>query len=87
MRLFPHARKAPPPPPISRLRTRILAALTGVLALVAASMAGATETHAVAPPPPAGWTEVFLDDFTGSGGLGGNWVYRTGHQIPGGPAN
>ncbi|WP_405891104.1 discoidin domain-containing protein [Streptomyces sp. NBC_00133] len=87
MRLFPHARKAPPSPPISRLRARILAALTGVLALLAASMAGATGTHAVAPPPPAGWTEVFLDDFTGSGGLGGNWIYRTGHQIPGGPAN
>ncbi|MET7712178.1 hypothetical protein [Streptomyces sp. NPDC005407] len=86
MRLFPHARTALSPPPATRLSTRIPAALTGVLAVLAASTVSATGSHAAAPPPPADWTEVFLDDFHGSGGLGGNWLCRTGHQIPGGPA-
>ncbi|WP_410562588.1 glycoside hydrolase family 16 protein [Amycolatopsis sp. cmx-4-61] len=42
------------------------------------------------PPPDAGWTTVFADDFTGSAGSlpsSANWIIDTGHSYPGGPAN
>ncbi len=42
------------------------------------------------PPPEAGWTTVFADDFTGGSGTlpsGANWIIDTGHSYPGGPAN
>jgi hypothetical protein len=39
-----------------------------------------------APTPGPGWTTVWTDDFAGSGPLGSAWIYRTGTQIPGGPA-
>ncbi|MEU5258698.1 carbohydrate-binding protein [Amycolatopsis sp. NPDC021455] len=42
------------------------------------------------PPPEAGWTTVFADDFTGGSGSlpsGANWIIDTGHSYPGGPAN
>ena len=39
-----------------------------------------------APAPAPGWTTVWTDDFAGSGPLGNAWIYRTGTQIPGGPA-
>ncbi|MYT23976.1 1,3-beta-glucanase, partial [Streptomyces sp. SID7760] len=45
--------------------------------------------NAAAPPPPAGWTQVFLDDFNGAAGSGVNtadWQYTTGTSYPGGPA-
>ena len=46
--------------------------------------------NASAPPPPAGWTQVFVDDFNGAAGTGvntANWQYATGTGYPGGPAN
>ncbi|WP_410587345.1 glycoside hydrolase family 16 protein [Amycolatopsis sp. lyj-23] len=42
------------------------------------------------PPPDAGWTTVFADDFTGGSGSlpsSANWIIDTGHSYPGGPAN
>jgi len=42
------------------------------------------------PPPEAGWTTVFADDFTGGSGAlpsGANWIIDTGHGYPGGPGN
>ena len=42
------------------------------------------------PPPEAGWTTVFADDFIGGSGAlpsGANWIIDTGHGYPGGPGN
>ena len=42
------------------------------------------------PPPPAGWTTVWSDDFNGANGTlpsGANWIIDTGHGYPGGPGN
>ena len=42
------------------------------------------------PAPPAGWSTVFSDDFTGAAGTGldaTNWLYDTGTGYPGGAAN
>ncbi|MFF4523200.1 glycoside hydrolase family 16 protein [Streptomyces bluensis] len=69
-----------------RLR-RALLALAGALSLAAA---GASTAQASAPTPPAGWTQVFVDDFDGPAGTGvnaSNWQYATGTSYPGGPAN
>ncbi|TPQ23228.1 glycoside hydrolase family 16 protein [Streptomyces sporangiiformans] len=66
---------------------RTLIALVSVLSLAAA---GAPAAQADAPAPPAGWTQVFVDDFNGAAGTGvntSNWQYATGTGYPGGPAN
>ncbi|MER5219581.1 glycoside hydrolase family 16 protein [Streptomyces flaveus] len=66
---------------------RTLLALVSALSLAAT---GASAAQATAPPPPTGWTQVFLDDFNGSAGTGvntSNWQYATGTGYPGGPAN
>jgi hypothetical protein len=45
---------------------------------------------ASAPATPAGWSNVFTDDFNGASGSGintGNWFYDTGTSYPGGAAN
>ncbi|MFL6109846.1 MAG: ricin-type beta-trefoil lectin domain protein [Catenulispora sp.] len=64
-----------------RLRRRA-AALAAPLAIAVAAWAGlpGTAVHASAPPPPAGWNQVFLDDFNGGSGsgIGGQWMYDTG---------
>ena len=42
------------------------------------------------PPPDAGWTRVFADDFTGAVNSlpsAANWIYDTGRAYPGGPDN
>jgi Carbohydrate binding module (family 6)/Glycosyl hydrolases family 16 len=75
-------------PPARRLRF----ALTGLaaLALAGASVATAVHAGAAVPPPPAGWTTVFSDDFNGASGTGvntGNWLYDLGHGYPGGAGN
>jgi hypothetical protein len=75
-------------PPARRLRF----ALTGLaaLALAGASVATAVHAGAAVPPPPAGWTTVFSDDFNGAAGTGvntGNWLYDLGHGYPGGAGN
>ncbi|MEV0223506.1 glycoside hydrolase family 16 protein [Streptomyces sp. NPDC050704] len=77
---------ARPPSRRSPLR-RVLIALVSVLSLAAA---GASAARADAPTPPAGWTQVFVDDFNGAAGTGvntSNWQYATGTGYPGGPAN
>jgi beta-glucanase (GH16 family) len=64
-----------------------------VLAVVAVTMAApivAINALAAVPPPPAGWTLVWGDDFTGAANTGvntGNWLYSLGHGYPGGAAN
>jgi hypothetical protein len=70
---------------------RALVAVVSTLGLAAAAATVASPAaNASAPTPPAGWTQVFLDDFNGSAGTGvntSNWQYATGTSYPGGPAN
>ncbi|MFI7292927.1 glycoside hydrolase family 16 protein [Streptomyces sp. NPDC050121] len=72
-------------------RRRALLAVLSTLGLAAAAAAAVTlPANASAPTPPSGWTQVFLDDFTGAAGTGvntSNWQYSTGTSYPGGPAN
>jgi hypothetical protein len=72
-------------------RRRALVAVLSTLGLAAALATAATQSaDASAPTPPAGWSQVFLDDFNGSAGTGvstSNWQYDTGTSYPGGPAN
>ncbi|MEU5145774.1 glycoside hydrolase family 16 protein [Streptomyces yangpuensis] len=72
------------------LRRAVLAAI-GTTALVAAAATGVVlPASAAAPPTPAGWSQVFLDDFDGPAGSGvdiTDWQYTTGTSYPGGPAN
>lgn len=82
------------PPGIHRGRRplrRALVAVLGTLGLAAAAAVVAVPSaNASAPAPPAGWTQVFLDDFNGAAGSGvntSNWQYATGTGYPGGPAN
>ncbi|WP_329389103.1 glycoside hydrolase family 16 protein [Streptomyces sp. NBC_01351] len=74
-------------PPVRR---SVLAALGTVAVVVAAAVAATLPAGATAPPTPAGWSQVFLDDFNGPAGSGVNtadWQYTTGTSYPGGPAN
>ncbi|WP_329222521.1 glycoside hydrolase family 16 protein [Streptomyces sp. NBC_01485] len=72
-------------------RRRALVAVLSTLGLAAAAAAAVTlPANASAPTPASGWTQVFLDDFTGAAGTGvntSNWQYSTGTSYPGGPAN
>ncbi|QNP69158.1 carbohydrate-binding protein [Streptomyces roseirectus] len=72
-------------------RRRALLAVLSTLGLAAALATAATlPADASAPTPPAGWTQVFVDDFNGAAGTGvntSNWQYSTGTSYPGGPAN
>jgi beta-glucanase (GH16 family) len=68
-------------------RRTILSALIAPL-LVAVPLAIAAQ--ASVPPPPAGWTTIWSDDFNGAGGSlpsGANWIIDQGHAYPGGPGN
>ena len=69
---------------------RVLVAVLGTLSLAAAAATAAIlPANASAPPPPSGWSQVFLDDFNGAAGSGvntANWQYTTGTSYPGGPA-
>ncbi|HVV18911.1 MAG TPA: 1,3-beta-glucanase, partial [Pseudonocardiaceae bacterium] len=70
--------------PAPRGRRRLLIALVATIAPVAAVTAAVTfaapSANAAVPGPPAGWTTVFSDDFTGSAGSGvdSQWIYDTG---------
>lgn len=73
----------------STLRIRFSAAGIATALAVTAGVAATVTTNdalAAAPPTPAGWTQNFLDDFTG-GGLSGNWRVIEGTSYPGGPPN
>ncbi|MGW1613380.1 glycoside hydrolase family 16 protein [Streptomyces sp. NPDC002285] len=78
----PHGRRRP---------LRRLVAVLSTLGLAAAvATVASPSANADAPTPPSGWTQVFVDDFTGSAGSGvntANWQYATGTGYPGGPAN
>jgi hypothetical protein len=66
---------------------RAILAAVGTLSL---AVAAALPANASAPTPPAGWSQVFVDDFTGAAGSGvntSNWQYDTGTSYPGGAAN
>jgi beta-glucanase (GH16 family) len=69
------------------LRTRLLATAAVTVAL-AGSAAVAATANAALPPPPAGWTQVWADDFTGAANTlpnGANWIIDQGTSYPGGP--
>jgi len=82
------------PPPLAvtaaaPVRRRLLASVLLVSTTIA--LAGVTMTaQAAVPAPPAGWSTVWSDDFTGAAGTlpsAANWIIDTGHNYPGGPAN
>ena len=81
----------PHPGPARRpRRTRLILAGVAALAMVGASVATALTAGAAVPPPAAGWSTVFSDDFTGAANTGvntANWLYDLGHGYPGGAAN
>ncbi|MGW1543619.1 glycoside hydrolase family 16 protein [Streptomyces sp. NPDC002309] len=70
---------------------RALLAVLSTLGLAALAATAVTPSAtAAAPPPPSGWTQVFVDDFDGAAGSGvntTNWQYATGKGYPGGPTN
>ncbi|MEI5519291.1 glycoside hydrolase family 16 protein [Streptomyces brasiliscabiei] len=73
-----------------RRRRPLRRAFLAVTAALALATAWATTAQGAAPTPPAGWTQVFVDDFNGTAGTGvstSNWQYATGTSYPGGPAN
>ncbi|MGW7457367.1 glycoside hydrolase family 16 protein [Streptomyces sp. NPDC054797] len=70
------------------VRQAVLAAFSTVALVAAASAAVTLPAGATAPPTPAGWSQVFLDEFNGPAGSGVNtadWQYTTGTSYPGGP--
>ncbi|HZX06979.1 glycoside hydrolase family 16 protein [Kribbella sp.] len=74
--------------PLAIALTAPLATLLVAVATTVATPGGAAE--ATVPPPPAGWSTVWSDDFDGpSGSLpsSANWIIDTGHGYPGGPGN
>jgi beta-glucanase (GH16 family) len=79
-------RSRPNTPSRTRLRTLLTALVAPILVAVPLTIAA----QASVPPPPAGWTTVWSDDFNGpSGSLpsSANWIVDTGHGYPGGPGN
>ncbi len=73
-----------------RTRGRRLALAALVAALPVAALLAAPFANAAVPPPAAGWTTVFSDDFTGAAGTApssANWIYDLGTSYPGGAGN
>jgi len=67
-----------------------LLAAGGVAVIVGATLAALPDAGASVPATPAGWTQIFADDFNGGSGSGvntGNWMYDLGHGYPGGAGN
>jgi beta-glucanase (GH16 family) len=74
---------------MTRRRPRVLH-LIAALVLALAAPVVALNSAAAVPPPPAGWSLVWGDDFNGPANTGvdrGNWMYALGHGYPGGAAN
>jgi len=64
--------------------------LTALLAPALVAIPLTIAAQASVPPPPAGWTTIWSDDFNGTSGSlpsGANWIIDTGHAYPGGPGN
>src|SRR5882757_1534929 len=75
-----------PNTPSTRRRTILSALLAPLLVAVPLTIAA----QASVPPPPAGWTTIWSDDFNGASGSlpsGANWIIDQGHAYPGGPGN
>jgi beta-glucanase (GH16 family) len=69
---------------------RLLFPVVAVLAVLASYLTVTPAAHGSAPPVPAGWTRIFLDDFTGAANTGvntANWLYDIGTSYPGGAPN
>ena len=78
-----------PAPRRRRVVLAIVSAITPIAALTTVLVLPGPASAAV-PAPPAGWTTVFSDDFTGAAGTGlntANWLYDTGTSYPGGAGN
>ncbi|MEV4759621.1 carbohydrate-binding protein [Micromonospora sp. NPDC049559] len=62
-----------------------------VLTVITTAVAAVSVTaRAAVPPPPAGWSLVWSDDFTGAANTlpsAANWIIDTGTSYPGGPPN
>ncbi|MFF9622552.1 glycoside hydrolase family 16 protein [Streptomyces griseosporeus] len=72
------------------LRRSLVAAFSALGIAAAAATLASPSASASAPPAPSGWTQVFVDDFTGPAGSGvntANWQYDTGTSYPGGAPN
>ena len=70
-------------------RTRVLLAAGAALAVAAVPIL-VLNAQAAVPPTPAGWTQVFADDFNGAANTGvntANWLYDIGTSYPGGAPN
>ena len=89
--MSPHQPQPPTGPPTSWRRVRLpLLAAASALALAATALVPTLSSNAAVPPPPAGWTQQFADDFTGPANSlpsGTNWQFDIGHSYPGGPPN
>ncbi|HWG25069.1 carbohydrate-binding protein [Actinospica sp.] len=75
--------------PRRRAAVAILAAIAPIAAILTV-VAVPTANASAVPGPPAGWTTVFSDDFSGAAGTGvstANWLYDTGTSYPGGAGN
>ncbi|MGI8668082.1 MAG: 1,3-beta-glucanase, partial [Jatrophihabitans sp.] len=72
----------------ARRRLALIAAAVLVAPLATAAIpAGASPT---VPAPPAGWSQLFAEDFSGAAGSSlntANWLYDSGTSYPGGAAN
>jgi hypothetical protein len=68
-----------------RISRRLVAAGAAGIVLGAVGVIPGQDASAASRTTP-GWTTVWTDDFSGSGRLSADWIYRTGTQIPGGPA-
>jgi beta-glucanase (GH16 family) len=80
--------------PARRIALLIIgAAATTALAVTSGPVGAAMPKPAnpgAVPPPDAGWTLAWSDDFNGSAGSlpsSSNWIFDLGHNYPGGPAN
>ncbi|QLQ37596.1 carbohydrate-binding protein [Micromonospora robiginosa] len=85
----PNPAAAAAPTTTSRSRRRL--GLAAALVAATTALAGVSMTaQAAVPAPPAGWSLVWSDDFTGASGSlpsSANWIVDTGTSYPGGPAN
>ncbi len=67
-----------------------LALVTALATVIQTGQVAAAATPAAVPAPPAGWSTVFSDDFTGAAGTGldtSKWLYDLGTSYPGGAGN
>ncbi|HEV2778606.1 MAG TPA: glycoside hydrolase family 16 protein [Actinophytocola sp.] len=79
-----------PPATVRRPGRRWWLALGAAGAALLITVPLTMSARAAVPPPPAGYTLVWADDFNGSAGTlpsGANWIFDLGHSYPGGPPN